>query len=288
MTTISLPEIAEIVWHTTAAWRATTCHDGTYCPTKRAPYGHGDPGAVMMAEECRRKGCLDLVHELLMHVETSLTKESVQRNLEGVAKVGGYIRTMVTTHMSDMRRKERVKRGFPAKTNRDDGAPGRVNAVLRTTEGERGEWLVQIFRILRSWPFGANHVAGHWPVSGLTQEYLKNHKDPIDEAQVLADIRKVLQVAKEVLGATWVHDHLTLPSHSNGPAEALSDTSALAEPPTTDHALATMLVSAYDRLQRKGASDDEALMRAIKEIYGVEVRITREIREAVQEFRQAG
>lgn len=287
MTTIGLPEIAEIMWQTTAAWRVTTCHDDKRCPTTRAPYGNDDPDAHLVAEECLQAGCLDLVHDLWAHVSAALEKPSVQQRLTEISNPGGYIRQMVTRRLSDIRRQERVKRGFPARTNRNDGAPGRVNATLLAFGGRRCQWLVRLFRILRSYPFGPNHVPGRWPVSGLVVEHQKNYKETLDETQVLDDINTVLRVARETLGATWVHDNLTLPTRSSSHLEELSDTSALADPPTIEHVELSMLLSRYDRLQRKGRSSDDALLEAVKEIYGIKVTLTREIREALEEFRQA-
>lgn len=287
MTTISLPEFAEITWQATAAWRVTTCHDGGRCPTTRVPYGHEDPRAELMAAECIQAGCLDLIHELWRHVTETLDRRSAKGGLPRVDNLGGYIRQMVTRRLADIRRQERVRRGFPAKTHRDDGAPGRVNAALLAGGDRRGPWLVQLFRILRSYPFGANHVPGHWPVSGLMTEHRKTYGEPLDEAQVLADIKTVLRVARATLGDVWVHDHLTLPIYSSGHCEALSDTSALAEPPADDHVELSMVLSRYARLRRTGRCEEDALQEAVREIFGIEVVVGRELREALAEFRQA-
>ncbi|MDO5067758.1 MAG: hypothetical protein Q4D96_10810 [Propionibacteriaceae bacterium] len=287
MTTISLPEIAEIVWRTTAAWRITTCHRGESCPTGRVPYGNDDPYAELVAEECIRAGCLDLVHDLWLHVNEALGRESVQARLQQVSNLGGYVRQMVTRRMADIRREERVKCGFPAKPNRSDGAPGRVIAELLACGGRRGPWLVQLFRILRSYPFGPNHVSGRWPVNGLLMEHQQSHGQGLDETQVLADIQTVLGVARTTLGDAWVHDNLTLPTRSSHHCEPLSESSALVEPPTVDHVALTVLLAHYDRLRSRGRSQDDALRQAVRETFGIEVAITGELRAALKEFRQA-
>lgn len=288
MTTIGLPQIAEIVWQTTTAWRVVTCHEGRRCPTQRVPYGNDDPCAVLVAEECRRVGCLDLIHDLWVYVNEALGQDSVQQRLAQVSNLGGYLRRMVTTRLADIQRTERVKRGFPAKPNRGDGAPGRVNAVLLAEGGRRGEWLVQLFQILRSCPFGSNHVPGHWPISGLMQEHATTHGEMIAEEQVLCDITQVLQTARRVLGNTWVHDNLILPMRGNGPAEVVEENSATTAPPSIDHAQVAMLLDTYERLCRSGRPTESALLEAIKETCGIEIQATREIREALAEFRQAG
>lgn len=220
---MSFSEIAEIIWKVTASERSIYCHTGSYCPTFHAPYGHHDPEGKSTSEECVQAGCLDLVHDLWEYLETKLEKDSVRRRLEQASNPSAYIWQMVATHLKDRRRQDRVRRGFPARPSRTDGPAGRVVKALEAQGGTHGDWLVRLFRILRSYPFGPKHVAGYWPIAGLIQEYADTGDGAIDESQMLSDINEVLRVAKETLGAAWVHDNLTLPALCNGPAAELRD-----------------------------------------------------------------
>lgn len=289
MTLVRFSQIAEIIWQTTAAWRAINCHGiPPPCPTSKAPYGNEDPQGRKVHEDCIRTGCLDLVHDVLEHVHMALKKDSVQNTLARVSNPGGYVRKMVMTRLSDLQREDRVRRGFPAKPSRNDGAAGRVAGALRAEDGARGEWLVRVFRILRSYPFGPNHVAGRWPVSGLIQEYTAtNNGSVIDEAQVLSDIKKVLQIARQILGETWVYDNLTLPVWRNGPTEPLNETSATTESPIIGHVLSHLLLNSYSKLRGKGCSEDAALQKAVRKVCGVDIEVTQELRDALEEFKQS-
>lgn len=284
---MSFSEIAEIIWKVTASERSIHCHKSSCCPTFHAPYGHDDPEGKRISEECVRVGCLDLVHELWEYLETKLEKESVRRSLEQASNPSAYVWQMVATHLKDRRRQDRVRRGFPARPSRTDGSAGRVVKALEAQGGARGDWLVRLFRILRSYPFGPRYVAGYWPITGLIQEYAATGDGAIDESQVLSDINEVLGVAKETLGPAWVHDNLTLPALCNGPTAELCDADHAVDGPSVDRVLSTMLLAAYQRRQQPEKSSDIALREAIKEVCGVDVRITQELRNALDEFGQS-
>ncbi|RRD45184.1 hypothetical protein [Tessaracoccus sp. OH4464_COT-324] len=283
---ISNPQIAEIIWQATRAERSLRHHRGKHCPTPIAPYSAGDPHGTLVKGECINSGCLDLLHEAWAKLEELLAKDSTRKKLDGATNPAAYVRRMVTTCLADLRREERVRRGHPAKPSRIDGPAGRVVTALEAVGDGRGQWLVTVFRFLRCYPYGPSHVSGRWPVDGLIAER-RALGDEVEASEILGDVREVLRVAEEVLGASWVYDNLTLPTQNSGPCGELTDSVGTFAEPSVEHALVSRLVAHYSHLTRSGKSPDEALRDAVRLTCGVNVSVTQEMREAMEEFRRA-
>ena len=281
-------DIANAVWQASAAERAITCHANRHCPTRVAPYSAGDPTGVHVHEACLSSGCLDLVHELLLRVMSALERRQTSQNGGGITNLGGYVARIVGTAIVDMRREERVRRGFPAKPGRNDGAPGRVIKRLQAEPGVRGQWLPRLFRIMRQYPFSPQRVPGHWPIAGLIAEHaLMSDQRVADEAEIRQDITYVTRIAADVLGAAWVHDNLTTPLACSSGVEQLQEADGVVPPATDEQCLAALVLSSYQGLLRKGVLRDDALHEAVKRVCGVDIDVTDELHDAMKELRDA-
>ncbi len=215
---------------------------------------------------CRTNGCLDLHHELLARLLRKFEQRPIN---QGVANPGGYLHRVAGTELIEFRRSERISLGFPAKPSRTDGAAGRVAKTLAETGGPAGEWLVALFRILRSYPFSANHVPGRWPVEGLADErvsYLPGETDQV--AAVRRDIATVVACATNLLGDEWVYHNLTLPLNT-GTTTVLPATIQAVRSDETDALMGRMLWQSYLRHRGAGCDRHMALEFAAREVTGL-------------------
>ena len=132
-------------------------------------------------------------------------------------------------------------------------------------------------------------MPGRWPVEGLIEERAKlpdGHRPSASE--VRRDILFVLRRTRELLGAIWVSDNLTMPLLSNATTEKLYDHHVLLPDDIATRILGRKLLVAYQRLQAAGLSGDEALKVASRRVCGVDLpRVTREIRGALRELAKA-
>lgn len=286
---LDVAPLAEIAWQAARDERTARFHSLRRCPTAIAPYGPGDPEGLATHWACRRAGCLDLHHDLLTRMVQQLAKEPRRSSSGAIRNYGAYVRRVATTQLVELKRAEQVARGFPAKPAREDGAVRRVAEDLGSLGGVRGKWLVALFRIMRAYPFSTHHVPGRWPVEGLIEERAKlpdGHRPSASE--VRRDILFVLRRTRELLGAIWVSDNLTMPLLSNATTEKLYDHHVLLPDDIATRILGRKLLVAYQRLQAAGLSGDEALKVASRRVCGVDLpRVTREIRGALRELAKA-
>lgn len=283
--TLRTNQLAEAAWSATRDERSVRYHGRGSCRTGPAPYGTADPYGRRVHETCRTSGCLDLHHELLTRLLKKLGTRPIQA---GVVNPGGYTYRVARTELIELKRSERTALGFPAKPTRSDGAAGRVGTALAAAGGPVGEWLVTLFRILRSYPFSSSHVPGRWPVEGLAEERMNYFPDEADHvASVRQDIATVLACATRLVGAEWVYDNLTLPLNA-GRTSALPEAAPTVRSDETDALMGRMLWQRYLRHRSAGCDPHEALERGAREVTGLGVpHASREVRTALDEFEDA-
>ncbi|SHJ19939.1 hypothetical protein SAMN02745244_01941 [Tessaracoccus bendigoensis DSM 12906] len=280
---LPLPVLAEAVWVASLQQRMALHYGWSRCLTRNAPYGPNDRGGLDVHEWCTTVGCIDLHHELLSRVLAKLTRAGSASNAT-VKDPGAYAYRIATTELVEMGRCERAAQGFPVKPSRTDGAAGRINRELALLP--EGEWLLVLFRVMRSYPFSPHHVPGRWPMAGFAEE--KTFLDggrvvPLEE--VRRDVGLVIATAKATAGHAWVYSNLTLPLYTTGPAEALTPEHTVDRPDEVDGILMRLLRASYARHRSAGDDPQVAFHKAAVEVVGQEPPTeTSEIRDALSDL----
>lgn len=287
-----MEDLAVLIWQETVAVRREAhASSGVLdrCPSRLAPYGPQDPHGVCLDSTCRDCGCLDLVHEVFCRCSAKLTaaveRAAAAPEERGVRRPAGYARLIVRNEVTEMVRAERVARGMPAKPSRSDGVAGRVNRALLARAGDdqtAGQWLVVLFRVMRSYVCRPGRTSGEWPLDALC-----SHKSACDgvlrvvggcaaRQELRADVDTVLAVAIAEAGHTWVYENLTgllqrvAQPHPLGQGAHAFDALHLAAGGhfSEDEQLVPFLIAEYGQRRRRGGRAAVALEQAAVRVYG--------------------
>ncbi len=234
-----------------------------------------------MHPACEATGCIDLLHDVIARTLSKL--EASRTRIESLP---GFAYRTACHELVELKRSTRTREGLPARPGRADGVAGRVDDALRRAHGPAAEWLVAMFRIMRSYPFSSLHAPGRWPVDGLTREReIQVPHEAASPAIVQREIALVLVVARRVAGERWVYNNLTMPLLAHGRHCQLPE--YLAAPPED---LETMVLSqrlkeAYRGLRLAGFGPEEALQRATRTVTGrAAPHLTPDLAEALDEL----
>lgn len=211
---VSWQEVAAQIWTLTHETRNAMHGPHSLCPSRIVPYGPNDPDARRLHPACSAAGCLDHVHEVLALTITRMH----HADLSDVRDLPRYINRVVHHEVVELKRRDRVAVGFPAKPSRSDGVPGKVIAAIAARyPGVQGEWLITLFRIMRSYPFTEGRAAVAWPIDGFTAEKcrvdggVRAMGSSESRAEIRHDITLVLQIATEIAGRPWVYETILSP-----------------------------------------------------------------------------
>lgn len=281
-TEVALRHAATAAWQASRELRAARFHPAGACPTRSAPYGAADPQARGTHEICAASGCLDLFHEVTTRVLEKLDGADLSR----VADLAAFAFRIAGRELVEIGRAERTRLGFPARPTRGDGIPGRVNTALREAHAHQGEWLVALFRIMRSYPFSPRHVCGRWPVAGLVHERATILPGEASSAALVhREIGRVLSIARRVAGHDWVYANLLLPLNAHGSSAELSETLTTVTPDPETAILGAELTRTYQRFRLAGLSPQTAFARTSLEVVGLPAPLlTPELTEALEEL----
>lgn len=269
-------QLCDVTWQATSRERRAlhATATGSRCPTRAAPYGTAASSAERLGAECRRVGCIDLFHDVLLGTRRRL--HELGGRAATIEDPVRYAHVVAKRLLSDRHRSERVRLGWPARPGRSDGSAARVNESLYRSAPDRAEWLVTLFRMLRDYAHKIDRATPTWPLDGWVDE--KSRIDKVarepgraSRAEIRADIAEVLGVAEQVLGPTWVHVHIYHPLLSAMRPKSIDET---LEAPTSDHEtvlLSAWLRSEYGRRRRQGLAADAALRQAAHVVAGVAV-----------------
>lgn len=274
--------VAEAAWGATREERKTRFHNGYPCPTRTVPYGAANRDGHLAHERCVLSGCLDLFHDVVVHVLIKLGAEEES----AVDNPAAFSFRIASRELVEVKRNERSHSGFPAKPTRNDGVAGRVNAALDSHHDDHGAWLVALFRILRSYPFSSQHVPGRWPVEGLAQERARRLPRETSSPEIVRlEISQVMSIATTVAGPDWVYTNLTLPIQASGARAELPDTLASPSEDVETRILCGRLRETYQHLRRAGLTPQQAFADAALQVTGLPAPlITPELAEALEEL----
>lgn len=277
----ALEHVAQAAWTATRDERVNCYHRGNRCPTRSAPYGVDDPYGHAIHEARASAGCIDLLHDVIARVLTKLDASTAK-----ITDLAAYCYRIACREVVEVKRVERTSSGLPARPSRSDGVAGRVNAGLRSTGNGTGEWLVVLFRIMRTYPYSSRRAPGRWPISGLARERAALRPDEDSSPQVIRDeVSRVLTIAKEVAGHDWVYTNLTLPLQAHGAHSELPDTLSAPSNDAETTLLCAQLKENYQRLRRAGVPAEEAFGQASVLTTGLPApRLNPELAEALEEL----
>jgi hypothetical protein len=283
---LPLPQLADLVWQGTAQFRRELHRSSgsARCPGSRAPYGSADPNGQQVPDSCLAAGCLDLVHEVLMTVQTN-----VQRRLEAgtdrpaVDDLARYANVAVSRAVSDLGRRRRVARGLPAKPTRVDGVGQRVLAALssQAPDAQTEAWWITLFRLVRAYPCRPGSPGRGWPLDAWAEEKTRldgRSRVPGSRearAEIETDIKRVLRTVGDEAGHGWRHENITLPLIAGSDpvaAEELPDwhpDHPVIGPPD-EQVLRLLFEDAYCRFRSGGSGVVSAFRSAAAEVYGKE------------------
>lgn len=266
-----LARLAESAWWESSALRLAAHRQAgmSGCPTRHAPYAARDAAGAAANRVCEAHGCLDVFHEVLLGCLEKLAGGIPER----VEDVNRYLRRVVANEVADLERRARVRRGGPAKPTRTDGVPGRVIAAIQRETGDESEWLIAVFRMVRSYPHRPGSLATAWPLDGWTAE--KSAHDgrmrvlgtASARTEIRGDIDRVLAIATREAGAPWVHDNILgalMGTH------LLSEAEPAAPGNIEDRAVCRLIARDYRRNLGRGADSPAALRAATRHHLGVE------------------
>lgn len=208
-------EVAVLVWPLTRPTR-DHLHDQHGCRSRFAPYGPADPDASRVPGTCQACGCLDHMHDVLLATMTRLQRADFTH----VDDLPRFVTRVARNEIVELKRHQRVALGYPARPSRADGIPGRVIAALQQSEPGERAWRLQLFRILRSYPYTEGRREACWPLDGLTLEkcQLDGRARIVGSVEARCEIRHdiddVLHLAAEVAGCAWVHETIVAPLSS--------------------------------------------------------------------------
>ncbi len=258
--------VSRAAWLASHDERNSRFHSNGYCPTRVAPYSTADPDGTRVHEVCRVAGCLDLLHELLLRTLKKLKPKLTTTTIDDVS---AYAFRTACRELTELRRAERIAQGFPAKPARGDGTAARINLALSSQPNESAEWLVALFRIMRSFPYSAQNLTGQWPVGGLVAERTRYLADqPSSPAVIRREAMLVLSIANSVAGHKWVYCNLILPLHACGARSILEDSHSAPAEDCEVRLLSSMLRTTYQRYRAQGYSPQEAFERASVDVTG--------------------
>lgn len=232
------------------------------CPGRRSDGPAGQAGHPPH-DECVAVGCADLLQDVTLRV--------VERMGEGHAIPAPAVLDQVArSQLAEQRRADRVRRGHPARPVRDDGPAGAVVAAigeLAPGPVER-EWLVALFRMVRSYPYKPGRTLVGWPLESWAAERSAHLGGvAVTPGQVAADLRWLLDVAAEVAGAAWVHTQILVPLAAvESGEEDLPGASAGVS--VEDRALLLIFASVYAAGRRAGRSEASAWAEARRTVGG--------------------
>ena len=265
--------VPSLVWQLSRRVRRTAHLSAGHrsCATVIAPYSPQDPNGRLIREICVLDGCLDIAHDIIVSVSARLAADSTL-----VRDDGRYVNSIVSREVSNYERSQRAALGLPAKPTRSDGVAGKVIAELNrraATENE-GEWLVQLFRMIRA-HVCRMHQGNDWPIDHwLAIKYeaagrLRLER-PDERAEIKREIVLVLATAREVAGQAWVHHNILHPLLANRYAEQIDDAaltlSAIeSEDPFRNDA--DRFGMAYILARRKGDHAEEAFRTAFTQVF---------------------
>lgn len=216
-------------------------------------------------------GCLDIAHDIIVSVSARLAADSTL-----VRHDGRYVNSIVSREISNYERSQRAALGLPAKPTRSDGVAGKVIAELnrRAATGEEGEWLVQLFRMIRA-HVCRMHQGNDWPIDHwLATKHEAGSRlrleRPDERAEIKREIVLVLATAREVAGQTWVHHNILHPLLANRYAEQIDDAALTlsvieAEDPFRHHA--DRFGMAYICARQAGDNTEEAFRAAFRQVF---------------------
>lgn len=276
-----LQHAAHAAWTETRDERSRRYHRGLYCPTRAIPYGIDDTYGRAIHEYCATSGCIDLLHEVISRVLMKLDASTTP-----ITNLAAFCHTLARRELVEVKRTERTKAGFSARPSRSDGVAGHVDAALRNTGEGTADWLVVLFRILRTYPYSSVHIPGRWPVEGLAQERENLLPGEASSPEIVrAEIAHVIEVAKAVAGYRWVYDNLTFPLHAHGAESGLPETLSAPQEDRETMILSVRLKETYQRLRLAGLSPGEALNRAALAVTGLVAPVlTAELAKALREL----
>ncbi|WP_327635309.1 hypothetical protein OHB24_35675 [Kribbella sp. NBC_00482] len=268
------PLLAEFVWFGTATLRrrAHGAAGPNTCPTRIAPYSST---AATVHQVCRDSDCLGIMHDIYARVLDRL--EQLGQSLAMVAERPGYARRVVGSQVADFEREARVRRGLPAKPTRNDGIAGRVNDAL--AEQDEAAWLRTLFRMMRGYACRDGRVSAAWPVDAWSGE--KSAHDGVlrvigtstAQAELMTNIRTVLEVAGRVAGEAWVNDSILQPLRTcMVPLDDKHEQAAASQAPVADVVTINEFRRRFRRLTVAGLPTETALRQSSMEVLGAEPR----------------
>ena len=216
-------------------------------------------------------GCLDIAHDIILAVSMRLATDSTP-----VRHDGRYVNSLVSREISNYERSQRSALGLPAKPTRSDGVAGKVIAELgrRAATEEEGEWLVQLFRMIRAYACRMHH-GSDWPIDHwLATKHAVGGRLQFDHSDECAEIKRevvlVLATARDVAGQIWVHHNILHPLLVNRYAEQIDDAalalSAIeAEDPFRHNA--DRFGMAYIFARQAGDNTEEAFRTAFRQVF---------------------
>lgn len=277
---LSISVLASASWRASAEVRSARHGTAGYCPTAQAPYGDSDPRGAAVNPACDATDCLDLHHDLIIRVRNKVLRHRDANPDRPIISLAAFVTKVAKSELIELQRKDRTKMGFPARPTRDDGAAGRVNGAL-ARDHERGAWLVRLFRVMRGYPFGKNHVCASWPLDGLLIEREKFLPGG-DLNCIRREIDLVLATARAELGVAWVHDNLITPLMSRAKTAELDVNLSEGETPFEDLAMVGMLRQEYWGFRYQGYSSRAAVRAASQAVCGTSPATEHDLLEAIE------
>jgi hypothetical protein len=240
--------VLEATWRLSRSARSgvhRTAGQGS-CPGRRAP----GLGGLHPEERCVATGCADLFQDVLLGLAERISV------IDEVPVEEAWLRSVVGSQLADLRRQGRVRRGQPARPTRDDGPAGDVVAAIAAAieDTAEREWLLALFRMIRSYPYRTGRTLVEWPVeSWAAEKSLHIGGAPVTPRDVATDIRWMLDVAAATAGAAWVHKTILMPLAAvETHGEGLPETSCRVS--VEEHTMLILVAGAFARHRRAGAS----------------------------------
>ena len=283
--------LCEVVWQASALNRRSmhAAVSGRGCPGGRGPYG-ADRATGSPRVECANAGCLDFYHDLLL---------ACHQRLEGACQAGWrepddlrrYAFVVATRTIVDLKRRHRVRLGFPARPGRQDGPARRVVTALCHQRPSEAEWLTALFRMVREYAHTLDRTLADWPVDRWAREKtaydgITRESTQLNRREIRADIAEVLTTAAGVLGPDWVVASILAPLRRGARAASIDD----APPPAvvvdlTEMVLCRSLRTSYLAARSAGVSATEAYRTAAGAVARIDdPPVTPEVRSLLREL----
>jgi hypothetical protein len=243
-------DVWEAWWQSLAAARRRA-HAGP-CPAKAAPYSDADPRGDRLPESCRTSGCLDLLHELFGALAPRLAQPG-----SPPVNPAAYWATAAANHQTDAYHKRRTARGGVAKPDRRRGVvPGRIAAALSDPWQDRLLTEVLAFAAADG-PLGAPE----WPYERWAALRAAVLDAPAGRpADIRADVDRVLEVALEVAGSSWVSERILDPLRRRSSVPLDERTT---EPDSTDVAVRSLALLYREHRSKSHRPEEAARLTAV-------------------------